>query len=134
MTSEDWARVLAVAAGGAVGAVLRYVSGVALLKWTEQGLPIATLMVNVAGCFAIGLMLHGGAAAAARWPLLAHPGLTVGLLGALTTFSTFSYETIRLAEAGQPTSAAINIAANVLLSLGAAWGGLMIGRALWGTP
>ncbi|QDU91644.1 Putative fluoride ion transporter CrcB [Pirellulimonas nuda] len=134
MTAEDWQRLLAVAAGGAVGAVLRYLAAVGMLRWTELGFPLATLLVNAVGCFALGVMLHGGAAAAARWPALAHPGVTVGVLGALTTFSTFGYETVRLAETGQGAAAGLNIVANVLLGVGAAWVGLLLGRWLWGTP
>ncbi|MEM6654481.1 MAG: CrcB family protein [Planctomycetota bacterium] len=120
--------VVAIALGGAVGAVGRYLVGLASRAWLGDQFAYGTLIVNVAGCFALGLLMHGGLVAAARLPILAHPGVTVGFLGALTTFSTFGYETVRLAEQGQWPLALVNIAANVLLGCGAAAAGIAASR------
>lgn len=121
--------VALIALGGAVGAVLRFgvSSGVAGLL--GRGFPYGTLIVNVVGSLLIGALyvvlterLAGGAPARAF--------LVVGLLGALTTFSTFSIETLQLVESGQPARAMVNVASNVVLCLGACWLGLVAARQL----
>lgn len=93
--------------------------------------PVGTLVVNVLGCFLLGLLMHVGTATDLI-PRPARVGLGVGLLGGLTTFSTFGWETVKLAEEAQWALAAANITANVLLGLGAAWLGIVTARALVG--
>ncbi len=116
-----------VALGGALGAVLRFLlsSGVAALL--GRGFPYGTLLVNVIGSGAIGMLY-----VLLIERLLASPGwrafLVVGLLGALTTFSTFSLETLQLLEAGLAGRAALNVALNVALCLAACWIGLVVMR------
>lgn len=113
--------ILLVGVGGFVGAVLRYSVGVGL---AQVAFPAATLVVNVAGSFCLGLvvaLLERGVLD----PMHRH-ALAVGLLGALTTFSTFSVETIRLLENGAPSTAVLSVAANVVLALAAAWTGLRL--------
>jgi len=118
--------VLAVAAGGAIGAVLRY-----LLSGWVQGVggarfPWGTLAVNVAGSFVLGLLMAGllghavtGGTTRTFW--------TIGVLGAFTTFSTFSYETLALLAVGDWTAGIANVAANLGLGLAAALVGLRLG-------
>lgn len=118
-----------IALGGACGAVLRFgiYSGVAALL--GRGFPYGTLVVNVVGSLAIGVLfvvlterLSGGAGLRAL--------LVIGLLGALTTFSTFSIETLQLVEAGALGRALANVLANVVLCLAACWLGLLAARQL----
>lgn len=120
-------RWIAIAAGGALGAVLRY----GLSGWVHglagTRFPWGTLAVNVTGSFLLGL----GMAAA-----LSHAGndlwgrhfWAIGVLGAFTTYSTFSYETVALLEAGDVAGGAANVALNLVLGVGAAFAGLALGR------
>lgn len=120
-------RWIAIAAGGALGAVLRYGLSGWVHRLTGTRFPWGTLAVNTLGSFLLGL----GMAAA-----LSHAGndlwgrhfWAIGLLGAFTTYSTFSYETVALLEAGDLAGGAANVALNVVLSLGAAFAGLALGR------
>lgn len=121
--------MLAVAIGGALGAVARYSVALAL---AEHRFAYATLLVNLLGCFLIGLLLQGSLLATVRLPILEHPGVTIGFLGGLTTFSTFGYETLRLIENQQWLLALANVAANVLLGCGAVALGFAISRAVPG--
>lgn len=116
-------QVLLVALGGAVGSVARYGVGLAAARWLGLAFPWGTLAVNVAGGLAMGLLAArlGPEGESAR--LL----VGVGLLGGFTTFSAFSLETVRLME-HQPGLAALYAAASLLLSVGACWLGLNLGR------
>lgn len=109
-----------IALGGALGAVLRYLVGLAV------AFPLGTLTVNVVGSFLIGAMWvwvqQRGAALG--------PFLMIGLLGGFTTFSTFSLDTIRLVEDGRMGAAGGYVLASVVLALVACWAGLMMGRAV----
>ena len=117
-------RLLAVGVGGFIGAVARYLlSGLAHRLWSTA-FPIGTLTVNVLGCLVIGVLtvlVEGDYLTSPTVRLL----LMVGLLGALTTFSTFGYETVECMAEGQYGLAALNVAANVTLGLGA----VVLGRA-----
>ena len=117
-----------IACGGAVGALLRYFLQVAIPASTGK-LPVAILLANVIGSLAMGVLfvLLQEKFLLADW---LRPLLMVGLLGAFTTFSTFSLDTIRLLEAGQPLSALTNILLSVILSVGAAYLGITITRLL----
>lgn len=121
-------KILAIAAGGAIGAVCRYGIALLCLRMLGNRFAYGTLAVNVLGCFAIGLLLHGSLNE--RTPWLSHPGLTVGFLGALTTFSTFGYETVRFFEQGDWHLALINVGANVLLGCGAVALAVLVGNSL----
>lgn len=120
-----WLTLLGVALGGAVGAVCRY--GVAELakNWFGEGFPVGTLIVNVVGCFLLGLI--AGASREAL-PQFAHPTLAIGFLGALTTFSTFGVETVRLFETSYWYLGAGNIFLQLGVGLLAAWAGLSLAR------
>ncbi|MEE1753572.1 fluoride efflux transporter CrcB [Streptomyces sp. SP18CS02] len=115
---------LLVIVGGAVGAPLRYLTDRAVAARHGSVLPWGTFTVNVAGCLVLGLLT--GADPHLR--LL----LGTGLCGALTTYSTFSWETLRLAEDGAAAGAALNVAGSVAVGLGAAFAGAACARALWG--
>jgi fluoride exporter len=120
-------QVLAVAIGGALGCLCRYGANVACVRWFEAPVFYSTLAVNVVGAFLVGLI--------AGLPFMQHPvlatGAAVGFLGGLTTFSTFSLETLRLGEAQSLAAAGINIIANVVLALLAVKLGVM--TAQWWT-
>ena len=119
-------QILAVAAGGAVGSVLRYLISrmpfVAVLPW-------ATLLVNVVGSFVLGLFLT---VAGSRVEISqeARAFVAIGLLGGFTTFSTFSQQTISLWQAERFAFAGWNVVLNVALSLFAAWLGWRLGRVI----
>jgi CrcB protein len=115
-------QVLLVALGGALGSVARYGVGAVAARWFGAGLPWGTLAVNVIGGLAIGVL-----AARAEGNADARLLLGVGLLGGFTTFSAFSLETVRLME-HQPGQAALYAAASLVLSVGACWAGLQLGR------
>jgi CrcB protein len=116
--------------GGAVGTVLRYwASGAVYTMIPAPRLPWGTLVVNVAGCFAIGLL---GGLAEARGALTASARLflLIGVLGGFTTFSTFGYETLALLREQAVARAFLNMGLQLTLGLGAAWAGLASSR-LW---
>ncbi|ELP63576.1 fluoride efflux transporter CrcB [Streptomyces turgidiscabies] len=115
---------LLVIAGGMVGAPLRYLTDRVVQSRHDTVLPWGTFAVNVTGCLILGLLT--GAAPGPNLQLL----LGTGLCGALTTYSTFSYETLRLAEDGAGLLAAANVMVSVLAGLGAAFAGVWVGGAL----
>ncbi|MEN0111658.1 MAG: CrcB family protein [Planctomycetota bacterium] len=124
-------KLFAIALGGALGAVARHAIGTACVAAFGPRLAIGTLAVNVAGCFVLGVLMHEAIAAGDRLPGHWHVGLTVGLLGGLTTFSTFGYQTVSHFEAGEPGLALANVAANVTLGLAAAAAGAYAARMWW---
>lgn len=116
----------AVAAGSALGGVARYLAAVALASQSRE-FPVATLAVNIAGAFLLGLIVRAlGDSQAVGARLF----LAVGFCGGFTTFSTFSLDLIRLLQAGAAGRAAGYAVASVALSLGAVWLGLLAGRLL----
>ena len=119
-----------VALGGAVGAPLRYVTDRAVNARFGPAFPWGTLLVNAVGSVLLGLLtgLVSGALEVRAGGLL----LGTGLLGALTTYSTFSYETLRLAVWGRWGPAAYNVVVNCALGLGLFAVGLFGARALAG--
>lgn len=121
--------VLLVAAGGAIGSVLRYLTGVAALRLMGPNFPWGTLTVNVVGGLLIGLFAEliarkFGATAELRLFLI------TGCLGGFTTFSAFSLDAVALVERGEPVLAGIYIGASVLLSVLAVFAGLALVRAM----
>jgi CrcB protein len=112
-------RFLVVAAGGAVGAVLRYGITLRLQHWSPVFFPTGTLAVNVLGCLAIGALMTYFLDPRAGLPRELQLTLVTGLLGGLTTFSSFGFETLDLVERGMPQRAALNVALNLILGLGA---------------
>ncbi|MEM7351082.1 MAG: fluoride efflux transporter CrcB [Acidobacteriota bacterium] len=123
MDTSYFGRVLLVGLGGFVGSSARFmVSGLVHRLLPHSAFPLGTLTVNVVGCLVIGFLgglmeLRQILGPAQRLFLL------VGVLGGFTTFSSFAYETLDLIHATQAARAGLNIAAQVLLGLGAAWVG-----------
>ncbi|RII11979.1 putative fluoride ion transporter CrcB [Streptomyces sp. YIM 130001] len=120
---------LLVIIGGAVGAPLRYLTDRAVQRRHDTAFPWGTFVVNLAGCLVLGLLTGAALAGAtsSRWQLL----LGTGLCGALTTYSTFSYETLRLLETNARRYAVANVAASVLAGTAAAFAGVAAARAMW---
>ncbi|AKJ14923.1 chromosome condensation protein CrcB [Streptomyces incarnatus] len=120
---------LLVIAGAVVGAPLRYLTDRAVQARHDSVFPWGTFVVNVTGSLILGL-ITGAASAGALGP---RPQLLLGtgLCGALTTYSTFSYETLRLTEAGSGRYAAANVVASLVAGLAAAFGGVSLAAALW---
>jgi fluoride exporter len=124
-------RFLLVCLGGAVGSGLRYLVAV----WAGQRLgttfPYGTLFVNLAGCFAITLIMHVALNTAGFSPNL-RLLLTTGVMGGLTTYSTFNYETTKLLQDGATRTALLNLGATVIGCFVAGLLGLIVARRLVG--
>lgn len=114
-----WTHALAVACGGALGAVARWFVA---LHMPARGFPWATLFVNVSGSLVFGMLMAALAARDLR-PDELRVFVFAGFLGAFTTFSTFSWDTFALFQQGEPVRALLNIAANFTLCLAAVAGG-----------
>ncbi|HEV7768265.1 MAG TPA: fluoride efflux transporter CrcB [Thermoanaerobaculia bacterium] len=120
-------RVLLVAAGGALGSVARYAMMLLVATFWKREFPLATFLINISGSFALGFLATWGMERAAidpLWRLL----ITTGFLGAYTTFSTFEYETQRLAEGGAVGWALLNVVASVAVGFAAVQLGVMLAR------
>ena len=120
--------LLQVALGGALGAVLRYLTGIGVLRvFGATPMPLGVLAVNVLGSLLAGLFV---AFAAQRGVMHLSPLIVTGVLGGFTTFSAFSLEAVALYERGALGLATIYVLANVILSLAALMLGLALGRSL----
>lgn len=120
---------LLVIAGAMIGAPLRYLTDLAIQRRHDSVFPWGTFTVNMAGCLVLGLVT--GAVTAGAAPVNVQLFLGTGLCGALTTYSTFSYETMRLAQSGAWFLAAANTAASVVAGFGAAFIGAGLATTLW---
>ncbi len=123
-------KILAIGTGGFVGAILRYLIGGGVHRITGVSLfPVGTLAVNVMGCFCIGL---GGGLMETRQMFTPHVRsfIFIGLLGSLTTFSTFGFETFMLAREGQTSWSILNITLSLVLGLAAVIGGNALSRLI----
>jgi CrcB protein len=120
-------RVVLVAIGGGVGSVLRYLTSGVAARWLGLDFPYGTLIVNVTGSFLIGLV-QALAQEAAVLPEPARLFLSVGILGGFTTYSAFSYETVRLVELDAFGRALANVVITTLVCLGVCALGLAAGR------
>ena len=123
MNPPSVSTVLAVAAGGAVGSVLRYFVQWGMFRWWGTRFPYGTLLVNVLGCLALGGLAgwFAGATQASPEVKLLYLLLTVGVLGGFTTFSAFGLETFHLADTGHWPLAALYLALSNLLGVAAVW-------------
>lgn len=120
---------VAVAAGGAIGALLRFWMSSAVHAVAGRGFPYGTLAVNVLGSVLMGLLyvvFLERMATAGEWRAF----WLIGMVGAFTTFSTFSIETLNLIEEGSVAKAGANVILSVVLCLAGAWLGIGAGRRL----
>jgi len=122
-------QLLMIAAGGAAGSLMRFLLSSGVHRIAGRDFPYGTLSVNVLGSLLMGVLyivLIERASVGAEWRAL----LLVGFLGAFTTFSTFSIETLNLLENGELIKAGTNVLLSVFLCILAAWSGVIVGRHL----
>lgn len=122
-------KILIIGLGGGIGSVVRYL----VSQWTVQRwggtFPYGTLLVNVVGCLVIGFFMF-----LITERLIVHPYwrllISVGFLGGLTTFSSFSYETLRLLQDAEYLLAMANVLTNCIVGFIATWLGIALARSL----
>jgi CrcB protein len=121
--------LIAVAAGGALGAALRHLFAAQVGRLLGAGFPWGILAANILGSFVMGVLVEG---LALKWNLSAEMRafLTVGVLGGFTTFSSFSLDTVLLWQRGEAIPAALYVAASVIVSIAALLAGLLLARAI----
>ncbi|MDR6172061.1 fluoride efflux transporter CrcB [Curtobacterium sp. SORGH_AS_0776] len=117
--------LLLVAVGGGVGAALRFLLD-GVVKVRVSGFPLGTVVINVSGSLVLGLLTGLGQAGTIPLPVVAVLG--TGMMGGYTTFSTASVETVQLLRSGKPRLAVLNGLGMLVVSVGAAALGLLIGR------
>ncbi len=115
--------------GGFLGAISRYLVSDLVYTFIGTGLPYGTLVVNLTGSFFLGIVARLGLSGNLL-PDSANSFIGIGFLGAFTTFSTFSVQTLELLESGSLLKALLNISLNIILCLIGAWGGFTVGRIL----
>jgi CrcB protein len=121
--------IIAIAGGGAIGALMRFWISNSVYAMYGRDFPYGTLVVNVLGSFLMGMLfvlLSEKFSLDPTW----RAALLIGLLGAFTTFSTFSIETLNLFLAGEAVKAAMNIILSVVVCIFATWLGFLIGRQI----
>jgi CrcB protein len=122
-------RFLLICLGGAIGTGLRYLTSIFAARWFGAEFPYGTLIVNLSGAFVIGLVQQIGTQSLLI-PDNVRLFLTTGMMGGLTTYSTFSYETVRLMEVNAWHQAWINIVVTTTICLSLCFLGIGVGRLL----
>ncbi|APG24545.1 MAG: fluoride efflux transporter CrcB [Syntrophotalea acetylenica] len=122
-------QVVFIAVFGACGCISRYLVSGWVYALVGRGLPYGTLAVNMIGSLLLGLIMEGGLRSAVL-PAELRMGITTGFMGGFTTFSTFSYETVRLLEDGSVIAAGANILLNVIVSVLFAALGIWLARQI----
>ena len=124
-------QIIAVALGGSFGAVFRFLVSSGIYQWLGRGFPYGTLVVNIIGSFLLGLLTEALIVQKVTFAHDYRAAILVGFIGAFTTFSTFSLETLYLIEQGSLTKAAGNIFVSVIACILAVWLGLLCSRGLF---
>ena len=112
----DWRLIAAVAVGGALGSVARYLIGALIQDRAATALPVGTLTINISGSLLLGFLMRLGLETSALGPEMRF-FLTTGFCGGFTTFSTFSYETLRLFEDGEYGTAGLYVCSSLVFAL-----------------
>ena len=120
--------LLAIAAGGGTGALLRHLANHIVQARFGQAFPLGIFLVNVVGCLAIGVFAGLIAASRIQVGEVGRAFVVVGVLGGFTTFSSFGLDTFTLARAGQIGTAAFNAFGQLFLGLAAVWAGYALAR------
>ena len=121
-------KFMVVGVGGFLGAIARYMLGTYIGSRYGVRFPYGTFVINMSGCFLIGLILTllARATASQYWRYL----IPIGFVGAYTTFSTFEYETLRAIQDGQLMTGLLNVLLSLTLGFVAVWVGSVIGRTM----
>lgn len=122
-------RLLLICLAGAAGTAARYLITLWAAERFAGPLPLGTLIVNLAGCFAMAVLIE--LASHQAWPETLRLTATTGFLGGFTTYSTFNQETMRLLNEGASAAAVGYAAATVAGGFAAGWAGLVLARQLW---
>jgi len=120
-------KIVAIGVGGSIGAILRYLISVQIGNWLGRDFPYGTLIVNIVGCLILGIVYTLFHSKIQISDELLH-AIQLGLLGAFTTYSTFSLETLQMLQKSEFLKAGIYIALSVVLSLLAVWVGTLIAK------
>jgi CrcB protein len=125
----DLTRLIVICCGGAVGTGVRYLLGGLVARWVGPDFPYGTLVINVLGSFSIGLVQQIGLSTLLM-PETVRLALAIGVMGGFTTYSSFSYETVKLIETGSWVVASLYVAITTGLCLMCCAAGLSLGRIL----
>lgn len=120
-----WKNILLVGIGGGVGSIARFLCQKYIYQWYPHPFPFATMLVNIFGCFLIGLfyaLAEKGNILTPEWRIL----LTTGFCGGFTTFSTFAYENVNLLKNGDLTYFILYTTASIILGILATWLGILL--------
>ena len=120
-------RYLIVMLGAALGGLARYVIGTFVMQRCSGRFPLGTLVVNISGCFLIGILMTWFTARGDPHPSL-RLLLVTGVLGGYTTFSSFAWETLQTVDEGSHAVGFINVASSLILGMIAVWCGAWLGR------
>jgi CrcB protein len=123
-------RLFWICLAGAAGTAARYLVALWAAQRFGTAFPYGTLIVNLAGCFAIAAVMH--AALTLSWSPTIRSAITIGFIGGLTTYSSFNYETTRLLEEGAVGAATLNAAVTLLGAFVAGWLGLLCAKQVLG--
>lgn len=121
--------IILVGVGGFLGSVFRYLVTIFLARQFTSSFPLGTLTVNIVGCFIIGILFalsEKGNPLAPEWRIF----LTTGFCGGFTTFSTFSYESIKLMQDGEILFLSLNVALSVIVGFASTYLGMFIIRSV----
>ena len=120
-----WKNIILVGLGGGAGSIARFLCQRFIYEWYPHPFPLGTFLVNIFGCFLIGLfyaVAEKGNLLTPEWRIL----LTTGFCGGFTTFSTFAYENLNLLKNGDITYFILYIIASVILGILATWLGIVL--------